>query len=212
MKTIPIKVLEQVAGSLSRPSKMPGYGYGLPALTSCRVGTALAAVEGSVCASCYACKGHYTLENVEKAQKFRMKTINNPSWVSAMVAMIGSKKIKHFRWHDSGDLLHVKHMAKICEVCAQLPDFHFWLPTQERLIIKEFLDGGGVIPENLIVRLSTPMIDDAPHTISGLPTSSVHKDKPPHGYPCPAHVQGNKCGECRACWNKDIPNVSYEYH
>lgn len=211
MKTIPIKLYEQIAGSLSKPSKMPGWGYGLPALKSCNVGSQLAQVEGSVCASCYACKGHYTLEAVVDAQTKRLKSIKNPSWVTAMVALISSHKEKYFRWHDSGDLVSLQHLGKICQVAVQLPHYVFWLPTQERMLVRDYMKLY-TIPPNLCIRLSTAMIDQKPATILGLPTSSVHKNREPFGYACPASTQGNKCGACRACWNKNEANVSYKAH
>lgn len=206
-----IKFYESITGSLSNPSKMPGYGYGLPALDSCNVGSKLAKVEGTACHSCYACKGHYQFPNVRRAQQKRMQSVTNPSWVKAMVAQIGSKKEKYFRWHDSGDILDVAHLKKICEVATLLPEFKFWLPTQEHVLVGQFLKDGGVIPDNLTVRLSTPKIDSRPVKTT-LPTSTIHREAAAHGTVCPAPMQGNKCGSCRNCWDKNVKNVSYRAH
>ena len=43
-------------------------------------------------------------------------------------------------------------------------------------------------------------------------TSGVHKDKKPIGRECPAYKQGGECGSCRACWNRNIKQVSYKEH
>ena len=32
------------------------------------------------------------------------------------------------------------------------------------------------------------------------------------GTECPSYKQGGKCLDCRQCWDKSIPNVSYKYH
>ena len=48
----------KITGSLSKPSKMPGWAYGLPA-KECKTGGKLQAVPGSVCYDCYALKGCY---------------------------------------------------------------------------------------------------------------------------------------------------------
>lgn len=207
----PIKFYENIAGSLSKPSKMPGYGYGLPALESCKTGSKLAKVEGTTCSKCYACKGHYTFSNVREAQRKRLTAISNPSWVEAMVQMISSKKEKHFRWHDSGDLISLQHLSKICQIAVRLPEYKFWLPTQEHALVKEYRETIGELPDNLIVRLSASKIDGRPPS-TDLCTSSVHQNEPAYGYECPAHKQDNKCGKCRACWNKEIKNVSYRAH
>lgn len=206
-----IKFYENIAGSLSEPSKMPGFGYGLPALVSCNTGSKLAKVEGTVCSTCYACRGHYTFTPVRQAQMKRLKSITNPSWVEAMVRMIGSKRSKYFRWHDSGDLVSAEHLRKICEIAVRLPDYLFWLPTQEHVLISKYRQQHGDFPSNLIVRLSAPKIDGRPVS-SDLCTSSVHKNQAPYGHECPAHKQSNKCGDCRACWDKSVKNVSYKAH
>lgn len=211
MTTHPIKFFEGIAGTLSKPSKMPGWGYGLPALTSCKTGSKLAQVPGTVCSTCYACKGHYQFAAVKEAQLKRMRSVSNPSWVEAMVHLIGSKREKFFRWHDSGDLLSVEHLSKICQIAVRLPEYKFWLPTQEQQIVREYVKQHGPVPDNLTIRISAPKIDGRPVS-TDFCTSTVHKTQPAHGHICPAPEQGNKCGDCRACWDKGIKNVSYHAH
>ena len=46
---------EIIGGSLSKPSKMPGWSIGLPA-KECKTGAKLQQVKGSVCFDCYALK------------------------------------------------------------------------------------------------------------------------------------------------------------
>ena len=55
-----------ITGGLSKPSKMPGYAYNLPA-TECKIGSKLVKVPGSVCHGCYALKGRYRFPNVKDA-------------------------------------------------------------------------------------------------------------------------------------------------
>lgn len=207
----PITFYESIAGTLSRPSKMPGYGYGLPALISCKTGSKLAAVPGTTCSSCYACKGRYVMPAVKQAQMKRMKSISDPRWVEAMVALIGSKKEKFFRFHDSGDLLSLEHLSKIAQIAQKLPEYKFWLPTQEHQLVLQYVRERGPLPSNLTVRVSSPKIDGRPVS-SDFCTSSVHHKQPAYGHECPAHTQGNKCQDCRACWDGSIKNVSYKAH
>ena len=42
------KELDQLTGTLSKPSKMPGWAYGIPA-KECKVGSKLAKIPGTVC-------------------------------------------------------------------------------------------------------------------------------------------------------------------
>jgi hypothetical protein len=128
MKTIDALKL---VGGLSKPSKMPGWAYGIPA-RECKTGSKLVKVKGSTCEGCYALKGCYVFPVVQAAQYKRLDSIKHPGWVKAMTALINSKKSKFFRWHDSGDVQSVKHLAKIFEVCRRSPDVQHWMPTAKR--------------------------------------------------------------------------------
>lgn len=205
------KAAEAIAGSLSKPSKMPGHGYGLPA-AECKTGKILAqTVPDSPCADCYACKGRYVFPNVQSAQYNRLSALNNPLWVDAMVTLIQKTGDDYFRWHDSGDIQSIEHLRLIVDIAERVPLVKFWLPTQERKMVNEYIRQHGAFPDNLVVRISSPRIDQAVAHPS-LPTSSVHRNKPAVGYECPAPKQNNTCGDCRACWSKDISNISYHHH
>ena len=43
-------------------------------------------------------------------------------------------------------------------------------------------------------------------------TSTVHHNKQAIGHDCPSRFQDNECRDCRACWNKEVKNVSYHKH
>jgi hypothetical protein len=211
----------KIAGSLGFPSKMPGTSYGISA-RKCLVGSKLVKVPGSVCHGCYALKGHYRHDNVAKAHAKRLKGIYDPRWVEAMVAML---EAWHFanplkpgvgwhRWHDSGDLQSVEHLSRIAQIAWRLPSIRFWLPTRELGIVKLWLATGearGKVPPNLTIRISATMVD-GPGTGQWPTTSTVHDKVKPDGRTCPAPTQGGKCGDCRACWSRDVANVSYHKH
>lgn len=78
---------ERIAGTLGKPSKMPGRAYGLPA-TACKVGSKLAAVPGSVCHGCYALRGNYRYQSVQTAQQRRLAAIDHPQWEDALTFLI----------------------------------------------------------------------------------------------------------------------------
>ncbi len=61
-----INDLDNITGTLSKPSKMPGWSYGIPA-KECKVGSKLAKIPGTVCHGCYALKGCYVFPNVQAA-------------------------------------------------------------------------------------------------------------------------------------------------
>ncbi len=193
---------QEIAGTLSKPSKMPGYAYGLPA-SQCKTGAVLHAVKGSTCSKCYALKGRYVFPNVQRAQFKRLFSIRKDQWVGAMVFMIRRTKNPWFRWHDSGDIQDVEHLQKIFEVCRALPGVQFWLPTREMGVVRAVNN----IPQNLVIRVSDTMIDREDAVDRWPLTSGVSSRK--EDSTCPANPT---CGQCRACWSPKVSRVVYHQH
>jgi len=207
-----IQAIENQIGSLSEPSKMPCFSFSIPA-KRCITGMKLRDVQNSICSKCYALKGRYAFANVQNALEQRFAGLSNPNWVSLMVEMISKReKSGFFRWHDSGDLQSVNHLASIVEVARQLPAIKFWLPTREFSIVANYLREN-TFPENLTVRLSALMFDSpAPSAIAqrlGLVTSGASSGE---DFTCPSSKQEGKCQACRACWNKNVVNINYKKH
>ena len=203
---------KDITGSLSKPSKMPGHAYGLPA-QECKTGSKLAKVKGSTCNSCYALKGCYVFKVVKAAQYKRLESIKHPRWVEAMAAQINAKRNKFFRWHDSGDVQDVTHLSKIFAVCRMTPDVAHWMPTREAWI-KKYLN---LAPANLVIRFSATMVDQAapaswPNTSTVESPGSMRATHIQGSQRCPAPTQDNKCKDCRACWDPEVKNVAYEAH
>jgi hypothetical protein len=219
-----LKAATSVAGSIGFPSKMPGTSYGISA-EHCKTGSKLAKVPGSVCFNCYALGGNYQYPSVKTAHAKREAGIDSPHWTAAMVAILkhtqrkgtnrqGEKIALGFhRWHDSGDIQSVEHLAKICDVARATPAIRHWLPTRELAMVQAYRDAGNHIPSNLVVRVSATMID-GPATKVWPTVSRVHHNEPPAkgAHVCPAPTQGNACGDCRACWSKHVKTVSYHKH
>jgi len=191
-----------LVGGLSKPSKMPGFSYGLPA-KECKTGSKLRQVKGSTCYNCYALKGQYCYPVVQNAQYRRLNSITSPLWVGAMALLINNRRKPEFRWHDSGDVQDEEHLIKIFAVCILTPTKQHWMPTREAWVLK-YLDQ---CPKNLIIRFSMPMVDQEP--LGSWPNTSTVVTK---GATCPAPAQGGKCLTCRACWTKSNKNVSYGKH
>jgi len=204
--------LLDAVGGLSAPSKMPCHGYSIPA-ARCKTGRKMRKVAGSICSICYALKGRYGFPNVQNALERRFKTIRGKTWVADMVNAINAvERSGYFRWHDSGDLQSLSHFGNICAIARLTPHVKYWLPTREYGMVREFIEKGGLIPENLTVRFSALMVDGpAPESLAkrcGVQVSGACET----AFSCPASKQGNVCGSCRACWNRDTFNVTYKTH
>lgn len=217
-----LKEAQKITGKLSnRNSKMPGSTFAISA-KHCNVGGKLVNVKGSVCDRCYAIKLQKLRPSVDKGwtdnylAATRMIATSPDKWAAGAAFQIKRMAAKsgemYHRWFDSGDLASVDMLGAICKAAELTPDISHWLPTREAKIVKDFRAAGGVVPTNLIIRISSTMIGDKP--ISGhANTSTVHsKGDTPAGHICPASHQGGNCGDCRACWTHSVPNVSYPLH
>ena len=191
-----------LVGGLSKPSKMPGWAIGIPA-KECKTGSKLRLIPNSVCSECYALKNCYMFKVVQEAQYKRLKAIDHPQWVEAMALLINSKKPDVFRWHDSGDVQDFTHLMKIFQVCKLSPAKRHWMPTREAWI----KDHMHLAPANLVVRFSSPMVDQGP-VKSWANTSTVSTKS----RSCPAPDNNNECGSCRACWDPLVKNIEYGKH
>ena len=194
---------------LSNTSKMPGKSISLSAF-DCKTGGKLAKVKGSVCFKCYARKGRYRMPNVTDKMEERKKFFAALDFVPRMVEMLGKTKSPFFRWFDSGDVQDVRMALNILDVVKATPDKKHWIPTKERKIWQEALQIQP-LPDNAVIRYSATMIDTAPPE-SWEHASAVIDKAAPIGHECPAPTQGGKCGECRACWSRDVKTVSYHQH
>ena len=191
----------KITGGLSKPSKMPGPAFNLPA-AACITGAKLVKIPGSVCSGCYALKGRYRFPNVKEALARRLAGLTHPEWIPAMVVLID--QTPWFRWHDSGDLQGVQHLKNIFEVCKLTPGTRHWLPTREAKFLPLNTDS---IPKNLIIRLSGHKIDKPAPGFWPWTSTVVTVEKS-----CPAAEQDNQCKDYRACWTRDVPNIAYGKH
>ena len=211
--TMTLKLAKEIAGTLGNPSKMPGKSYGIPAI-ACNVGSILAKLKGTVCHKCYAMKGNYLFPSVVKAQRKRLASLYHELWRDAMVRQILHANETEFRWHDSGDLQSMQHLLNILDVARRTPDVDHWLPSKEAQLIHKFakLYGMDAIPDNIIIRISGTKVNGKA-TNKWPWTSTVHDPGNDWiGEECKAYTRQGKCGPCRICWDKTVPNVSYPKH
>ena len=216
-KTLKAAVAE--TGRVSKGnSKMPGSTFAIDAFR-CNVGSRLAEVEGSTCSRCYARKLQKLRPSVNQGwsanhdKAVAMIDADPERWAQGMAFQILRLNKPEHRWFDSGDLQSVAMLDAIVMVARMTPNVRHWLPTREAALVRKWA-ATGTVPANLTIRLSAPMVDDTPTKApKGIVTSTVHRKGSEHvGHACPASTQGNQCGDCRACWSTDVPNVSYPLH
>jgi hypothetical protein len=197
---------------------MPGLSISTPA-DECISGSKMALIEGSVCSQCFAKRGHYSYDVVQDALLRRLYALNNPLWVPSMVTLITKACTlidePYFRWFDSGDLQGIFQLQNIVEVCNLAPEINHWLPTKEFKIVRDYQKQFGEFPKNLVVRASGIMIDGPPPK-DFIYTSTVSRKHEPFnkekGVMCKAYKNNNSCNDCRACWSREVFDVTYHKH
>jgi len=215
-----LKKAKEIVGhksGLGRPSKMPGWSTALPA-RECTTGAKLRKIKGSVCEKCYAFRGNYGTPDVQKGLYRRLSALltgDADTWIGAMVRLIGhytDPADAYFRIHDSGDFQSVEHVLRWVSIAQLLPSIRFWAPSKEYALIRQAMKQVSDWPDNLVIRLSAPMIgqDGARRwRQDGTLYSTVDHGK---GHKCPAPEQDNACGSCRACWDRTVQVVDYHRH
>lgn len=229
---IPVKVIttvkaaEAVACPLANPEKMPGRAWGTPAKL-CHRGGQLHKIGGTVCSHCYALKNRYAMDPVQHAYERRFsawKYRPKEEWLGAVTHLVNKQcaKVPYFRVFDSGDLWNEQMLKDWIEVAYRCPSVSFWLASRERHMIRAVMKQT-TVPENLVIRVSGDMLDGpAPSGFANTSRVSTIRSKDTWRMLaavnsnettfCPAPLQGNRCGECRACWDSEVRTVVYRMH
>lgn len=197
---------------LSKPGKMPCPSWSLQAIDTCPGSIGPDGELVDACDGCYATTGNYLFPNVKATREFNRVDWERDEWVDDMVAALSGES--HFRWFDSGDMYHVKLATKILQVMFVTPETEHWLPTRMhkfdkfRAVIRKMEK----LP-NVVVRKSSDSIHGG--IIRGRNTSTIFDpadNAPDKAHVCPAYQNSGKCGDCRACWNKEIGVIAYPQH
>lgn len=203
---------------VDRNSKINASCYNVDPL-NCETGAKLRNIKDSVCSGCYAMKAYNQYPSVRTSQGGnRDKWLEGDitGWIESMVWQIeeisarkaakGKQGAYHHRWFAAGDVVDVMMTHAILEVAKRTPNIKHWFVTREVVMVRNV-----ATPDNLVIRVSSSMIDGAPRT-NFEHTCTVHRDAEPVGMVCPAMANGGECGDCTSCWNKDIANISYKFH
>ena len=207
-------LLDNLSCKLSTPSKMPGYTFALPA-KDCITGGKLRTIAGSVCYGCYAHKGAYSYPKTKAVREHNLAIIRDSSklvtWAIELSGFINTTKQKEFRFHDSGDIQSIEHLCAIVGIAKKCPDTKFWLPTKEYAFVSQYNKRFGAFPSNLCVRVSSPMLGQAPLKAYTC-TSTVDSDSA--SFNCPVSDGKETCNtyKCRACWDNNVTNINYHKH
>lgn len=225
-----IKQAKLVSGVVTAGnSKVHGSTFSVDP-TQCKVGSKLAKIKGSTCSKCYAIKLSRVYPTALKSWSDNLAIFNTHKkvdtldhWAKGIAKQItqhsqrkakkGIDGARYHRWFAAGDLSCIDMLRAIVKVAEQTPDINHWLPTREAGIIRQYKNMLGTIPNNLIIRVSSAMVNASPNK-QFKNTSTVHgkTDNKIGAFSCPAYDNEGSCGSCISCWDKKVSNVSYKQH
>jgi hypothetical protein len=110
-----------------------------------------------------------------------------------------------FRFHGHGELINALHLRNLYAIAEHNPSTIFALWTKRRDVIRK----GGARPDNVVLIYSNPSLDRV-------------MQRPPAGfdrvfnnvraaYTGPANCTGQKCADCRACYQHGGETVIIEH-
>lgn len=172
-----------------------------------------------VCDSCYAKKGFYLQEHVDKNKQDNANDWQNIDWENEMVNKLNRlQKYKYFRWFDSGDLYSLQLGEKIKNVIQRTPDVKHWIPTRmyKDKNFKHILDQINLLP-NAIVRFSNDTFNDYKGYDSVVVNNISILQNSMNIFPCPFdfnttngfNIEKKTCDQCFACWDKNTKLIAY---
>lgn len=227
MKNLTLKAAKRFGVVTKGNSKIHGSTFSTDP-KRCHVGSKLVNKEGSTCSKCYALKLAKVYPSAAKSWSdnldlFRQAVASDqvPEWCEAIAFQIkkiselkakkGLSGANYHRWFTAGDLDSIDMLRAFVKVAQILPEIKFWLPTREKAIVSQYKAALGVVPDNMVIRVSSAMIDAKPLAMPN--TSTTHtKGSKSFGFECPAQRQKGNCGNCSECWNAKVKNISYEVH
>jgi hypothetical protein len=204
--------MEIVMIKLSKASKMPAKSWSLQARKTCPGSIDPTTKQPvAVCAGCYAAEGFYMMPDAIKVREHNREDWKRAEWVDDMVHEL--RRQKFFRWFDSGDVYHPALAFKIFLVMQKTPHVKHWLPTKSYKVprIRPILERMKSL-ENVAVRFSSDSMTgefDADHGSTVVPFADSETTATKV---CDAYERSGKCGDCRACWSKEVAVVAYPAH
>ena len=207
---------------MSSPSKMPCHSFDLSVILS---GCAARCIYG-ITNICYVLTNFHDMEwnkNRQNVFKRNQKLLESKRFTHVMINELLEDGDRWFRFFASGDFPDIESMHKIMDACRAIDigTKKFWIPTSREDLLEKYLTTGNKIPDNVCIRMSSPVIGDA--TIPQLPYleklfkengvcySATTMDKSKVTCHASLEKKGN-CGTCRKCWDKSNKLVVYFIH
>lgn len=168
---------------------------------------------------CYALKGNWIFLNVKNSLQNNLDDFLNDKekFFNDIINYLknGLTTYKYFRWFSSGDIVNDDFLKGMVNVAKQCKNTKFLCFTKKFEIVNNYLNNGGVIPNNLKIVFSAWNKDFKVDNPYNLPMTYVFFKKAENNAKIPslAIPCKGKCDECLACWGlKNGQSVFFNQH
>lgn len=168
---------------------------------------------------CYGKKGNFTYKQAQDAQRHNYDCYVNDSesYFNDIISFLNDSLItfKFFRWHTVGDIVDDNYFLGMIKTAKKCKQVKFLCFTKKFDIVNNYVNNGGVIPNNLKIVFSAwhkAFKVDNPHNFPVayvfFKKQELNPDIPVLAIPCKGH-----CPECLACWSlKNGQSVFFNQH
>lgn len=103
---------------------------------------------------CYAARLERRYKQCKAAYQNNLDILNNNPAIYWQQVKAASMVTRFFRYHVSGDIPDLDYLYNMVQLAREIPGTRFLTFTKQYNIVNDYLNGGGIIPDNLKIIFS----------------------------------------------------------
>ena len=159
----------------------------------------------AICRSCYAMRFESFRKHLVPAFKRNMKLLLSKDYIPEMFSF------KFMRLHSYGELFGYVHFVSFVKLAVFNKDTNFTLWTKRKHIIHDYLRKGGIIPSNLFLVYSNPVIDNEVKRVPKGFNKVFNVFTKEGSENVEINCGNKKCIDCRLCYTSNSVSVINEH-
>lgn len=160
----------------------------------------------AICKSCYAMRFEKFRKNLVPAFKRNMEMLLKKDYVPEIFA-----SYQFMRLHSYGELFGYIHFVSFVKIALFNPKTNFTLWTKRKHIIQDYLRKGGLIPSNLFLVYSNPVIDNELKRVPKGFKKVFNVFTKEGAEKVTINCGKKKCLDCRLCYTENSVSVINEH-
>lgn len=170
---------------------------------------------------CYGRRGNQVFPNVLGAycRNYRIWQEDPARFERQLDGYLNYSGLPLFRLFDNGDFPDAEFLEMTCRVFAKHPEVKVLAFTKRYEMVNEFIEKGGKVPSNMVIRFSAwdknwavPNPHNLPMAYVDFSNSDLNPEIPKNAYHCKGGKEGVTCSICRACFNPKVRSVKFGQH